>query len=294
MAAGFAAVVEAPIQGYSTGSGVLSGLGRGLLGAIGLPVSGALELVGAVSAGLASSAGIAHRPVPRRAGRDGGPAVLPAASAWDRPAAYSEEREGPAGGASGQGLLAEQLRQRAAPGGGSGGSGGAAEAAGVAASRLLAAASGALPAGLPELGAYVAHCPLEAAALSVGPGAPHAPGEARLLHAPVLLLGEAAVLVFADGGLLPLALLPLGQLQLQERPALGEATLQCAAGAVLLAGGAGGGGGGSGLAPPQSPRSPLAGEPSQGPGLVLRARMGQLAWLAVVPALRRRLPGRQD
>ena len=38
VAAGLTGVVRAPMQGYSSGSGVLGGIGRGLLGAVGLPV----------------------------------------------------------------------------------------------------------------------------------------------------------------------------------------------------------------------------------------------------------------
>lgn len=38
VAAGITGVVTAPMQGYSSGSGVLGGIGRGLLGAVGLPV----------------------------------------------------------------------------------------------------------------------------------------------------------------------------------------------------------------------------------------------------------------
>lgn len=38
VAAGITGVVRAPMQGYSSGSGVLGGIGRGLLGAVGLPV----------------------------------------------------------------------------------------------------------------------------------------------------------------------------------------------------------------------------------------------------------------
>lgn len=36
--AGLAGVVRAPLEGYSSGSGLLGGIGRGLLGAVGLPV----------------------------------------------------------------------------------------------------------------------------------------------------------------------------------------------------------------------------------------------------------------
>ena len=44
--------------GYSDGSGVVRGLGRGLAGAVGLPLGGALAAISAVSAGLAAAAGV--------------------------------------------------------------------------------------------------------------------------------------------------------------------------------------------------------------------------------------------
>lgn len=55
--------------GYADGSGVVRGLGRGLAGAVGLPVSGALAAISALSAGLAAATGVSpiavvHRPVP--------------------------------------------------------------------------------------------------------------------------------------------------------------------------------------------------------------------------------------
>ena len=45
------------------------GVGRGLLGVVGLPLSGALGLVGAVTSGLASSAGLTPAHAIRRPGR---------------------------------------------------------------------------------------------------------------------------------------------------------------------------------------------------------------------------------
>ena len=69
VAAGMTAVVRAPMQSYSSGSGMLGGIGRGLLGAVGLPMSGALELVGSTAEGLARSAGISPHALPRRQAR---------------------------------------------------------------------------------------------------------------------------------------------------------------------------------------------------------------------------------
>ena len=56
------------MAGYSSGSssGLAMGLGRGLLGAVGLPLSGALDLVSSISAGIATTAGITHAPRLRR------------------------------------------------------------------------------------------------------------------------------------------------------------------------------------------------------------------------------------
>lgn len=49
-----------------------AGVGRGLLGVVGLPLSGALGLVGAVTNGLASSAGLVPAHAVRRPGRTQG------------------------------------------------------------------------------------------------------------------------------------------------------------------------------------------------------------------------------
>ena len=46
-----------------------TGVGRGLLGVVGLPLSGALGLVGAMTTGLASSTGLTTGPSVRRRGR---------------------------------------------------------------------------------------------------------------------------------------------------------------------------------------------------------------------------------
>ena len=56
--------------------GYTAGVGRGLLGVVGLPLSGALGLVGAVSSGLASTAGLAPAPAVRRPARSAGMTLL--------------------------------------------------------------------------------------------------------------------------------------------------------------------------------------------------------------------------
>ena len=48
------------------------GVGRGLLGVVGLPLSGALGLVGAMTTGLASSTGLTAGPAMRRRGHHEG------------------------------------------------------------------------------------------------------------------------------------------------------------------------------------------------------------------------------
>ena len=48
---------------------MVAGVGRGLLGVVGLPLSGALGLVGAVTNGLASSTGLSPARAVRRPGR---------------------------------------------------------------------------------------------------------------------------------------------------------------------------------------------------------------------------------
>ena len=55
-------------------AGLHAGIGQGLLGAVGLPLSGALELLGAVSTGLAASAGVGQQPSPVRDARHSGEA----------------------------------------------------------------------------------------------------------------------------------------------------------------------------------------------------------------------------
>jgi len=54
----------------SSESGVLAGIGRGLLGAVSLPVSGALGLLGSAAAGIATSTGITQSLVPKRSARE--------------------------------------------------------------------------------------------------------------------------------------------------------------------------------------------------------------------------------
>ena len=53
-----------------------AGVGRGLLGVVGLPLSGALGLVGAMSSGLASTAGLAPAPAVRRSAQSAGMTLL--------------------------------------------------------------------------------------------------------------------------------------------------------------------------------------------------------------------------
>ncbi len=53
--------------GYSDGSGVVRGPGRGLAGAVGLPLGGALAAISAVSAGLAAATGVSAIAVVHRA-----------------------------------------------------------------------------------------------------------------------------------------------------------------------------------------------------------------------------------
>lgn len=59
----------------------IAGVGRGLLGVVGLPLSGALGLVGAMTTGLASSTGLTSGPSMRRRGRHQGPQCNLCASA---------------------------------------------------------------------------------------------------------------------------------------------------------------------------------------------------------------------
>lgn len=66
------------VTAYQEGTGVLLGAGRGLLGMVGLPLSGALDLVASLSAGLASSAGISAAPAVRRPAHSLGELLLPA------------------------------------------------------------------------------------------------------------------------------------------------------------------------------------------------------------------------
>ena len=45
----------------------MAGVSRGMLGAVGLPLTGALDLVSGVTAGIASSTGVARQATVRRA-----------------------------------------------------------------------------------------------------------------------------------------------------------------------------------------------------------------------------------
>jgi hypothetical protein len=53
--------------GYTDGSGVVRGLGRGLAGAVGLPVSGALAAIEALTCGIAAASGVSPIAVAQRA-----------------------------------------------------------------------------------------------------------------------------------------------------------------------------------------------------------------------------------
>ena len=70
VSSGVTGLYRSPLEGYSTGrsGGLALGLGRGLLGAVGLPLSGALDLVSSVSSSIASTAGVSHNPQRKRAG----------------------------------------------------------------------------------------------------------------------------------------------------------------------------------------------------------------------------------
>lgn len=70
ISSGVTGIYRAPVAGYGSGSGsgLAAGVGRGLLGVVGLPISGALELISSLSSGLASSTGIVYTPKPGRKG----------------------------------------------------------------------------------------------------------------------------------------------------------------------------------------------------------------------------------
>lgn len=155
------------------------------------PCSGALELVGAVSAGLASSAGVVYVPQPRREGRTlalappeaaAGAAAAAAVGAADGAASAADAPPPPAV------VSAARLMQHPA---------------------LLAHSID--NGGSTRLGRYQAHTALAAAAILQGAEglrtAHFAAGFA--LQQPVLLVAEAAVVLFASGGLEAVLVLPL-------------------------------------------------------------------------------------
>lgn len=55
------------IAGYTDGSGLVRGLGRGLAGAVGLPVSGALAAIEAFTSGIAAATGVSPMAIAQRA-----------------------------------------------------------------------------------------------------------------------------------------------------------------------------------------------------------------------------------
>lgn len=62
----------AKCPGYTDGSGVVRGFGRGLAGAVGLPVSGALAAIEALTSGIAAATGVSPIAVAQRAVPDPG------------------------------------------------------------------------------------------------------------------------------------------------------------------------------------------------------------------------------
>lgn len=156
-----------------------------------VPCSGALELVGAVSAGLASSAGVVYVPQPRRDGRT--LALAPADTATEAAAAAAT--------AAAAGSSAQAADPPPPP-------------AVISAARLMqhpALLAHTLEGPTRGLGSYLAHTPLAAAAVLQGAEglrvAHFAAGFA--LQQPVLLVTDAAVVLFASGGLEAVLVLPL-------------------------------------------------------------------------------------
>ncbi len=152
--------------------------------------SGALELVGAVSAGLANSAGVVYVPQPRRDGRT--LALAPPEAAAEAAATAAAVAGGAAPAAADAPpppavIGAARLMQHPA----------------LLAHPLDGASRG--------LGRYLAHTPLAAAAVLQGAeglrAAHFAAGFA--LQQPVLLVTDAAVVLFASGGLEAVLVLPL-------------------------------------------------------------------------------------
>lgn len=86
VSSGVTGLYRSPLEGYSTGrsGGLALGLGRGLLGAVGLPLSGALDLVSTVSSSIASTAGVSHNPQLKSKGLKLGEQYTGAVQAWLR------------------------------------------------------------------------------------------------------------------------------------------------------------------------------------------------------------------
>ncbi|BDA43314.1 probable vacuolar protein sorting-associated protein 13B [Coccomyxa sp. Obi] len=59
-------------KGQRQGGGIMAGISRGVLGAVGIPLTGALDLVSGVTAGIASTTGVARRPSVRHSQRFAG------------------------------------------------------------------------------------------------------------------------------------------------------------------------------------------------------------------------------
>lgn len=58
--------------GQRQGRGIMAGISRGILGAVGVPLTGALDLVSGVTAGIASTTGVARQPSVRHPQRFAG------------------------------------------------------------------------------------------------------------------------------------------------------------------------------------------------------------------------------
>ncbi|KAL4436856.1 hypothetical protein ABPG75_003995 [Micractinium tetrahymenae] len=251
VAAGITGVVRAPLQGYSSGSGVLGGIGRGLLGAVGLPVSGALELVGSVSAGLASSAGVVHVPQPRRSGRflltapDGSEAEAEGA-----PAAGMGGSAPPADAAAPVVAAAARLMQHPA----------------LLGHFLVAASSSAEgAAGTAGLGRYQAHAPLQSATVLQGAEGLRSAHFARgfALRQPVLLVAEHAAVLFSAGGLEAVLVVPLALAEVEVRYSSHELRFF-------------------------SHKAAPAGRPAAAAAAAVLCRLNREGWLRLAPLLRKR------
>lgn len=144
--------------------------------------SGALELVGAVSAGLASSAGVVHTAQPRRDGR----LMLAVAEAGEAASAHPGPNGVPPPVTVAVVVGAARLMQHPA---------------------LLAHP---IP-GFAGMGRYQAHSPLLAATILQGAEGLRSAHFARgfALQQPMLLVSEAAAVLFSSGGLEAVLVLPL-------------------------------------------------------------------------------------